>query len=93
LGQTLPAPPPQAPGEVISVRPADPSARGWKIEVPDGGRFVGTNVPLVNYVMFAYHVREDHGTAALKEQLGLELKPGRGRRRYLVVDHIESLKP
>lgn len=59
LGQPLPAPPPQAPGEVISVRPSDPSARGWKIEVPDGGRFIGTNVPLVNYVMFAYHVREE----------------------------------
>jgi hypothetical protein len=35
--------------------------------VPHGGHFVATNLPLVNYILFAYKVQPDQGPVLLKQ--------------------------
>lgn len=49
----------QAPGEVVSIRPAKASGQVWTIRAPKGGRFTAEHVPLGDLVLFAYGVQSN----------------------------------
>jgi uncharacterized protein (TIGR03435 family) len=64
------------------------------------GLLTGLDRPVVNKTgltgLFAFRlIYEDHDSfiPALKNQLGLELRPAKGPRRFLVIDHVERPTP
>jgi uncharacterized protein (TIGR03435 family) len=47
---------------------------------------------ITGFVSFRVIYTDDYNTA-VKDQLGLELRPARAMREFLVIDHIEQLEP